>query len=481
MVVLDEMKKGVDKDALFRQLPSPWCEDLRSVNLGRVESSSSDHKVVVLDDDPTGTQTVYDVPVLTEWSVESLRREFATEGPCFYILTNSRSLDNESARALNREIARNLLDAVGDRNRFSVVSRSDSTLRGHFPAETDILNAELGPFDATLLIPYFDAGGRYTIHDIHYVMEQDRLVPASETPFALDAAFGYGTSNLREWVEEKTRGTFSASEVASLSLGQLREDGPEAVADTLAALAPGTVVVVNAAAPSDLDVLVSALFSPTCREKRYLFRTGAEFVRARLGLAPRFSPVVAETPTGERTGGLIVVGSYVPKSSQQLESLREQNTLTEIELSIESVLDEHAREATLAEATERLNRSLAAGEDVVLFTERDLVRGDTPEASLEIGRQVSDALVRLVGSLSARPRFLIAKGGITSSDLASKALGVRRAMVMGQALAGVPVWRLGDETAFPGLAYVVFPGNVGDATALSEVYQRFRNQEEDPI
>jgi uncharacterized protein YgbK (DUF1537 family) len=87
---------------------------------------------------------------------------------------------------------------------------------------------------------------------------------------------------------------------------------------------------------------------------------------------------------------------------------------------------------------------------------------------------VSDALISLVQHLAVAPRYLIAKGGITSSDIATQGLGVRRALVLGQALPGVPVWQLGVEARFPGLGYVVFPGNVGADTALAELIAALR-------
>ena len=67
---------------------------------------------------------------------------------------------------------------------------------------------------------------------------------------------------------------------------------------------------------------------------------------------------------------------------------------------------------------------------------------------------------------------MIAKGGITSSDVATRGLGVKRALVRGQLLPGVPVWRLGAEARFPGIDYVVFPGNVGSDTALADAVQQ---------
>ena len=186
---------AISKAALFSSLPAPRERSLGSTI--RTAVAASGRKLVVLDDDPTGTQTVYDVPVLTRWDVEVLQHELQQPGHCFYILTNSRSMSATDARRLNLDVAQNLKRAAAQAGReFSVVSRSDSTLRGHFPLETDALAEVIGPFDATFLIPYFEAGGRYTVHDIHYVADGDSLLPAAETAFARDAVFGYRSSHL---------------------------------------------------------------------------------------------------------------------------------------------------------------------------------------------------------------------------------------------------------------------------------------------
>ena len=89
--------------------------------------------------------------------------------------------------------------------------------------------------------------------------------------------------------------------------------------------------------------------------------------------------------------------------------------------------------------------------------------------SLEVGALVSKAICSLVHGLREPPAFLVAKGGITSNDVAVHALGVRRADVLGSVRPGVPVWRCGAESRAPGLAYVVFPGNVGAADDLARV------------
>jgi hypothetical protein len=185
----------------------------------------------VLDDDPTGTQTVHDVTVLTGWSAEALEGAFRESDEVVYVLTNSRSLTATEAQSLSRQIAAGLLSARQATGRqFAIVSRSDSTLRGHFPDEVQALAEGLGEaYDGTLIIPFFLEGGRYTIDDAHYVAErsadEEWLVPAAETEYARDAAFGYRSSNLREWVSEKSRGSLLPGDVFSIRSKSCAREG----------------------------------------------------------------------------------------------------------------------------------------------------------------------------------------------------------------------------------------------------------------
>ena len=93
------------------------------------------------------------------------------------------------------------------------------------------------------------------------------------------------------------------------------------------------------------------------------------------------------------------------------------------------------------------------------------------ESALLRSVRISEAVQSLVAGLGVTPAFVIAKGGITSSDVGTKALRVRRAEVMGQLLPGVPVWRTGQESRFPGTPYVIFPGNVGEDSSLREAVE----------
>jgi uncharacterized protein YgbK (DUF1537 family) len=428
-------------------------------------------KIVVLDDDPTGTQTVHNIPVLTTWDTAALSAALVEPGPAFYVLTNSRALTRDAAVAQHREIGAHLRDAARRTGAdFSVVSRSDSTLRGHYPAETDALAAALGGgFDGTLIVPAFFDGGRYTIGDIHYVASGDTLVPAGETEFARDAAFGYRASDLRAWVEEKTAGRIPARTVASVTLQDLRAGGPAPVADRLRRLRNGAVAIVNAAARSDLAVLTHALAAVEAEGRRFLFRTAADFVAAYAAL-PRRPLLSAAELIGAGDGGLLVAGSYVGKTSAQLEALfAAEPALARVELAVPALLDAAARPAAITRCIHEVETALRAGRPVALYTSRTLVTGADAAASLAIGGVVSSSLVAIVQSLAVRPRWLVAKGGITSSDIATRALGLRRARVLGQALPGVPVWQCGPESKWPDLAYIVFPGNVGGPTALAEL------------
>ena len=355
-----------------------------------------------------------------------------------------------------------------------VISRSDSTLRGHYPGEVEALAQALGePYHATLLIPFFLEGGRYTLHDVHYLQDGDTLTPVGESEFAKDTTFGFASSDLRAWVAEKTGGRVPAEAVVSLSLSDIREGGPDALTERLLAL-EGQTVVVNAASRRDLEVVALAALRAEGQGKRFLYRTAASFVQVLSGLPPRPLLTAAELCTGAG-GGLIVVGSHVPKSTRQLTHLLTHHKLQSVEMAVPPLLDEQMWRREISRVVAEVEGALKRGESIVLFTQRELLTSDKNEynlSDLEIGQRVSEGLVKVVQEINTKPRFLVAKGGITSSNLATRGLGVKRAVVRGQVHPGVPVWELGRESRFPGLTYVVFPGNVGNDAALTSVVQR---------
>ncbi len=479
----------IQQTDLFRRLPPEWPEALLPTIQAQVRASG--RKVIVLDDDPTGTQTVHDIPVLTEWPVERLVDELQGDSPAIYLLTNSRGLPPREAQALNAETGARLAEArrrirsltgsgvlQESGQHFVVVSRSDSTLRGHFPGEVAALAKGLDQdFDAWLVIPFFIEGGRYTVDDIHYVAEDLWLTPAGQTEFARDSAFGYRSSNLREWVAEKTNGQVKAADVASISLADLRLGGPGRVTRLLLDLPRGSVCICNAASYRDLEVLVSGLLQAEAAGKRYLYRTAASFVRVRAGIEPRPLLTRADLALPAQGAGLVVAGSYVPKTSAQLEALFNQTGIEPVEVQVERLLAEETRAREIECVQQTTNRRLAEGRDTAIYTSRKLVSTHGVENNLAIGQTVSDSLVEIVRGLQTQPRYLLAKGGITSSDIATRGLGIRRAWVLGQILPGVPAWRSGPESRFPGLPYIVFPGNVGEPDALAKIVDMLRESQ----
>jgi len=458
-------KKYSKASEIFGLLPPEVKDDLNP--LIERERKKLNQTIVVLDDDPTGTQTVHDLYVLTDWSVDALEEQFRNKTELFYILTNSRSLTVSAANALAKEIGQNLMEASKRTGRdFLVVSRSDSTLRGHYPNEIETLAKSIELEDAvTFLVPAFFEGGRMTIHDIHYVLEKDRLIPASETPFAEDNTFGFKNADLKKYVEEKTKGKIPQNDVCSISIKELRSLDIDNICRKISSFRTGSVCIINAISYKDLEVFTLAMYRSG---RQIILRSAASIVPVLAGIDKKPLLDAKYFRQGSRGGVLTIVGSYVPKTTAQLDQLKKVANAHFIELDINNILKES--EKFHSELVVIINDILASGENLVLYTSRKLVADIDPEKSLLIGQEVSNFITELIKAIKSRPKAILAKGGITSSDIATKALGVKKALVVGQVAAGVPVWELGKETKFPGISYVVFPGNVGDEGTLKEVF-----------
>jgi uncharacterized protein YgbK (DUF1537 family) len=444
--------------AALSRLPAPMrIPGARDTIRNSLEKSGT--KLIVIDDDPTGTQTVHGVRVYMDWSESTLAGAFQRSDPVFYVSTNSRSLPEPQAAALAAELGRNLrkvsAEAAVD---FVVASRSDSTLRGHFPAEVAALVSELSsPIDAIILVPAFFEAGRYTLNDIHWVDDGTELVAAHLTEFAQDPDFGFRHSDLKDWVEEKSRGAVKAGEVISIPIRELRLKGPAHVADILCTAERGISVVANAVCYEDLEVLALAVILAESRGRRFVYRTAASFVKVRAGLEDR--PLLTRgkiRPTGK--AGLIVVGSYVAKTTRQLEQLLRAKSVQGIELQAsQPEIERAAREASLC---------LERGTTPVIFTSR--ARQQSVDF-LAAGKALMSGLCETVHRITGSPGWIIAKGGITSIEIARSALGVDAADVIGQVIKGVPFWRLA-AAPWSDVPYIVFPGNMGDDSALARVF-----------
>ena len=425
-------------------------------------------KIVVLDDDPTGVQTVNGIHVYTDWTEQSIAAGFAEKNSMFFILTNSRAFSEAKTHAEHKKIAERICAAAQKFGKdFVIISRCDSTLRGHYPLETQTLRETLEAcgkkIDGEILMPFFKEGGRFTIGDVHYVQEGDYLVPAGETEFAKDKTFGYASSNLAAYVAEKTGGAFPKDSVTCISLDDLHSGDVDKISARLENVTGFNKIIVNAVDYVDVEIFSLALLKASAGGKNFLFRTAAAFTKIIGGVKDK--PLLSKAELVDETnhnGGLIIVGSHVKKTTAQLDALKKIPSVAFIEFDVTDL-------SAVDEIIKRAEENISRGQTTAIYTSRKVLDVGDAEKNLAASVNISAALTGIVNRLNVRPKFLIAKGGITSSDVGTKGLGVKKALVLGQVAAGVPVWKIGAESKFPGMSYIIFPGNVGAVDTLREI------------
>ncbi len=398
-------------------------------------------RMVVLDDDPTGIQTVHGCRLLTAWNVQEVRAALADDVPFFYMLTNTRAMTREEAS----QVIEDAMSAVIEANskygwKLIFVSRSDSCLRGHFPLETDVMQRVLGKHGIPVwhpvpFAPAFIEAGRVTVEGAHYMREDGLLVPLSQTEFANDNVFGYSTSVLSDYIREKGANPADYEIVDAETYGQLYAFADRLLTQT--ASFDGAVVI---RCSSSLPKAISGI-----KDQPLL---GREIIR---------------NPNGV---GCFVVGSHVHKTTRQLQNLLLAENTKGIEIDVRRILegDGLLKQEILA----RIGETAASLLTPVIYTSRQEMRVDDADRRQLMGQAISDFLVELVESLPFLPSYLVAKGGITSHDILTKGLHVRTATVLGQVIANVPCLM---TEQFP---YIIFPGNVGDDDSLREVYEKLR-------
>lgn len=395
-------------------------------------------KMVVLDDDPTGIQTVHGCLLITQWDEESVRLGFADEQPFFYILTNTRALTREEAARVTREAMEMVVKVNEDYGyRLVIVSRSDSCLRGHFPLETDVMREcftgrGLSVLPKTPFCPAFIESGRVTIKGVHYMKDGERMIPVSETEFARDNVFGYHTSVLHDYILEKG-------------------------AD------PDDYIIVNAQSYEELNASASQIVSSVlAHDSSIIIRSSSSLPKAIAGCPD--IPLLDGSMLKSEGVGCFIVGSHVKKTTRQLETLLCESGTFGVELDVRRILEDS--EPLMQETLAVMQQVAGQGLVSVVYTSRQEVRLDDADLRQHLGQKVSDFLVDVVRRMPFTPAYLVAKGGITSHDIMTKGLGIKSARVMGQIVNSVPCVMTRD---FP---YVIFPGNVGDENSLRETYQK---------
>lgn len=444
------------------------------------ELADFNHKIVVLDDDPTGVQTVHGVSVYTDWTRESIEQGFREDNRIFFLLTNSRSFTAQETAVVHQDIAKRVQEVSEQTGiPYVLISRGDSTLRGHYPLETETMKNTIeelstSKIDGEIIMPFFKEGGRLTINNIHYVQYGEELVPAGETEFAKDRTFGYASSHLGEWIQEKTNGAFTKEETVYISLEDLRSENIAGIKQQLMNVSDFKKVVVNAVDYVDVEVFVAAFLQALKEGKTFICRSAAALTKVMGGISDKPLLSREELVTEETShGGIVAVGSHVQKTTEQLSVLLESGLVTGVEFNVHLVLDEEKFQQEIDRVRTTCEELISEGKSVVYYTRRErLDLGENrAEEELKLSVKISDAVTSIVKDLKVRPKYIVAKGGITSSSIGTEGLSVKRAQVAGQIKPGIPVWKTGEESKFPGSAYVIFPGNVGTSTTLKEVVE----------
>ena len=415
---------------------------------------------VVLDDDPTGVQTLAGVRVLLDW--DAARVGAALVGRrAVHLITNSRALPPDRVEPLVSDAARIAREAASDAR---VVLRGDSTLRGHVLEEYLGVRSVVasGRWPVLMLVPALPAAGRITVDGVHLFVRDGVPTPLHETEYATDGVFAYASARLLDWAEERSNGLFQASDGAGLSLAALRTGGAAVVSDALCGLGGRgrpAVFAPDAETEGDLAVIAAGLAAAEAKGCDVIVRCAPAFAGVLAGTTAR-GP--APLPGGERV--LVVCGSYVPQTTRQLARLRGVNPEAVLEADVGAFVDgDHEAEARrLSHLTSELLDRIGLA---VVATPRD-----HPGAalSLDVGGRVAVGLARVVTGVVPHPDVIVAKGGITSAVTLRDGVGAAEAEVVGPVEPGVSRWSARWSGGEP-LDYVVVPGNVGDDELLARL------------
>ena len=431
-------------------------------------------KVIVVDDDPTGSQTVHGCLLLLSWRVETLVEGLQHPADVLFILANTRALPRQEAEDRLRAVCRNLRRALRrlKLEDWQLVSRGDSTLRGHFPLDGQVLGQELGPFAVWFLLPAFLPGGRTTV-DGHHLLHGR---PVHLSSYARDSRFGYSTSSLAAWVEQKSGGHVPQATVTGIHWGDGRRPGRHLA--RLAPLPQGSVVTVDASEPVHLRCFGQLLLLRRQQGHRDLCWGAASLVNALVDPGPQtlqrgdWAGLRRRDARGPQPG-LILVGSHQSGADRQLAQLLTAPSVKALEIPLERLLQDTDPTPLAASLAAALGQALQQERrTVVLYTSRgERLRGDGA-AQLALAQAVAQLQETLLTPLRDRLGYAVSKGGSTTDTLLRHGLALDRVVLRGQVMAGIslvqPVGSGGQAAALP---VICVPGNMGTDKTLLDLHR----------
>jgi len=445
-------------------------------------------KFVVIDDDPTGSQTVHDCLLLLKWDCSTLVKGFESKSNLFFILANTRSLSENDAKLTIEELCKNLKTVITSQTyeeEIIFISRGDSTLRGHNYLEPIALNSCLGPFDATFHIPAFIEGKRFTINGSHFVDK----TPISQTIFATDKIFGYETSNVKNLLFQQSKSQINFEDIQNLLLSDiemLNDEENNIVFKTLKNLKNNKHVVVDVENYSQLKKF-SLVIKKLIKQKKFLFRTAASFISSiseKKSVSQTeifFSNLRIRNKENSFLPGLIIVGSFVELSTIQLKNLLDISYCNPIELDVfeffkitSSENNQKQRILFKNKFLKEIRFSFEKGKTPVLFTSRKILSLDFSE-QFNFYNSLAFFIAELVADLKYEIGYLISKGGITTNVILSNGLNADYVYLEGQIFTGISVvtYNLKNDEKLP---IVTHPGNIGTKDSLVNIWKVFENK-----
>ena len=410
-------------------------------------------KTIVLDDDPTGTQCASNVLVLIEWDIDSLTdalRKFNS----VYLQTNSRALNESDAVEQAIRIRTQCLEAGKRLNhKINFVLRGDSTLRGHVFSETEVF---MEPNTSIIFVPAYPEVGRTSIDGIHYIKIEDQIHRVDKTEFANDPVFPFSTSKLVDYVSEK-----SQRKGIHIKLKLVRADISHLV-KVLSEVLPGSVIIPDIENDSDIEKIAAAILVLREKDIPLIVRCAAPLAATLAGVRSK-NYLPGPLMYGEFKT-LLIAGSHTEASTKQLTEISHKFG-KELVINTQDALNNPTNAANLLISMAK--KSLLTKGFVAIASER--VR-KIENNTLEDGEKIMKAIISVVAKLIENLDVVVAKGGITSAEVARIGIGSKSAWVLGQILPGISVWKLKsrDDKA---LTYVVVPGNIGDPKTLVKVLQ----------
>ena len=441
-------------------------------------------KIIVFDDDPTGSQSVHDCLLLLNWNYETLLKGLLSNSSLLFILANTRSLSEKEVKKRLQEICSNIYKVSVEnkiQNNLLFVSRGDSTLRGHNFLEPDLINQYLGPFDATFHIPAFLEGNRITVNGKHFV----NGIPAHQTTFAKDKIFGYKTNDLKKMLREKSRFKIELENIMNLSC--IDQYSSYELKKIIQNLNNNTHVIVDIDKYSQLEKF-SEIIRELFNNKKFLFRTAASFLKSISNTKNNkknnfyYSQLRIRNKLNQFLPGLIIIGSYTDISTKQLEKLLELNFFEAVEFDVEKFYrfyvskDNQTEMFKLKKMILKTIRTILKKSLIpVVFTSRKEKVLANNFDQIDLNNSLSFFLAEIVADIKYEIGYLISKGGITSNTILNSSFNIDYVYLEGQICSGISLVKahLANNNDLP---VITFPGNLGNDYSLREVWQAIENE-----